>query len=124
MVNMLESGSQWLGEQLVAHASVLARYVRGGETRQINVVASDVTIEAIEEGTTVVAEATRFRVLAEDLVFGGQRVRPEPGDQISLWRGGSWQTYEVMSIGTQSYYAPADSAGTAWWIYGKLIEEA
>lgn len=104
-------------------AGVDVHYMRDDDIRQMRVAVSDITIETIEAGTTVIAEATQFRIPTDDLYFGGRLVRPEPGDRIKLWRGGRLRVYEVMPVGDKSHCKPADAYYAAWLVYTKLVEE-
>jgi hypothetical protein len=103
MPDLLQTGSDWLADQLKAHASRPVVYHRG--TQQVTVQATvGRTLLKLDDGYGGVRmEWTDrdFLIHAADLVLGGSPTLPERGDLIRETQGAKTFIYEVMAPGKE-----------------------
>jgi hypothetical protein len=109
MTNLLQTGSQWLGDQLLAHAATEVRYVRGLEQALVLATIGKTEYEIEDSAGAVVRVQTRdYLIRAADLVLGGSPALPQPGDRIHETDGDATFVYEVLSPGTEPCWRYSD----------------
>ena len=122
MTNLLQTGSDWLGDQLKAHAATEVLYVRGLE--QVLVLATIGRTEfEIEDGSGVVerVQSRDYLIPAADLVLGGSQSLPEPGDQIHEAQEDRTFVYEVMAAGNEPCWRYSDPYRRVLRIHTKQV---
>ncbi len=109
MTNLLQTGSQWLGDQLLAHAATEVQYVRGLEQALVRATIGKTEFE-IEDGAGMVerVQSRDYLIKATHLVLGGSVSLPKPGDRIYETSGSETLVYEVLSLGTQPCWRYSD----------------
>ena len=123
MADLLQQGVSWLDDMRIKHMSRTATYSRGAESAELSATLGSTTYEVIDEsGATVEAKATDFLVSAAQLVLGGQKTLPEPGDRIRVALGSEVALFEVMDLGAAGHYRPCDPFGKTLRIHAKLVE--
>ena len=122
MADLLEQGLAWLDGMRVKHASRTVAYSRGAESVEVSATLGETTYEVADEfGTTVQAKATDFLVSAAELVLAGEKVLPEPGDQVRVTVGDEVHVFEVMDLGGAGHWRPSDPHGHTLRIHAKLV---
>ena len=122
MADMLEQGAAWLDGMRTKHASRTVTYVRGTDAVELSATLGQTTYEIADEyGATVEAKAADFLVSAANLVLGGTKALPEPGDQIRVTAGDQLQVFEVMDLGGAGHWRPSDPYGHTLRIHTKLV---
>jgi len=123
MPDLLQTGSDWLTDQLKAHASRPVVYQRG--TEQVTVQATvGRTLLKLDDGYGGVRmEWTDrdFLVHASDLVLGGSQTLPERGDLIREMQGGKTFVYEVLAPGKEPAWRWSDPFRKVLRIHTKLV---
>jgi hypothetical protein len=103
MPDLLQTGSDWLADQIKTHASRQVVYRRG--LQQIVVQATvGRTLLKLDEGYGGVRREWTdrdFLIHAADLVLGGSPTLPERGDVIRETQGAKTFIYEVMAPGKE-----------------------
>ncbi len=122
MADMLEQGAAWLNGMRTKHASQPVTYVRGTDAVELSATLGQTTYEIADEyGATVEAKAADFLVSAANLVLGGTKALPEPGDQIRVTAGDQLQVFEVMDLGGAGHWRPSDPYGHTLRIHAKYV---
>jgi len=112
MANMLRTGTSWLGNQRVAHASSEVTYRTLTGTCTVNATYGDTRVDVTDEsGMTVVAKVWDFIIKASEL-----EAEPEPGDIITA----DGNQYEVMNLGGEAWRY-SDPYRTAYRVHTKNI---
>ena len=109
MGNLLQTGAEWLADQLKAHASAGVVFVRGLD--QVTVLATVGRTEfEIEDGSGAVQriQSRDYLIQAADLVLGGSQALPEPGDRIHETQGDVTFVYEVLAPGNEPCWRYSD----------------
>ena len=89
----------------------------------LRAVKTEADVESLDaDGAVTVSRVTAWRILAEDLVAGGERIRPRRGDRIEWLTAGKRRVYEAMPVGDECYQ-PADPYEHAWKITTRLVSE-
>ena len=120
MTELLNSGLDWLHDQLKEHDSRSVTYRRAGQ--------SDLTITAVVRSTTfeladdsgglITIKSRDFIVQQDDLVIGGSETKPARGDKII-----DEDTYEVMTLNDEPHYRE-DPYKQTFRIHTKLVTVA
>ena len=125
MVDLLQTGSDWLSGQLQQHASRPVTYQRGVDTVLLNATIGRTLFELTgDEGIVERIESRDFLFPTVDLVLAGDTTLPERGDQISETDAGGTFTYEVMAPGNEPPWRYADPYRRTIRIHTKLIAES
>jgi hypothetical protein len=123
MPDLLQTGSDWLADQLKAHAGRPVVYQRG--TQQVTVSATvGRTLLKLDDGYGgVQMEWTDrdFLIQAADLVLGGVPTLPQRGDQIRETQGGKTFVYEVMAPGQEPEWRWSDGFRKVLRIHTKQV---
>jgi hypothetical protein len=116
MPDLLQTGSDWLADQLKTHAARAVVYRRG--VLQVSVQATvGRTLLKLDDGYGGVRMEWTDRdylIQAADLVLSGTRVLPERGDLIRETVGTRTYVYEVMAPGKEPPWRWSD-------VYRKLL---
>jgi hypothetical protein len=125
VTDLLQQGLDWLEGRRREHLTRTVLYRRGAESFQIPATVAATRYE-VDDGYGVVLEQDMrdYIVAAEDLVLGGQVVVPERGDEIVETRDGAGYVYEVMDLGAEKHYRPADPDGSALRIHTKFTRHS
>ena len=100
-------------------------YVDGETEIPLKATKTESNVEVIEsDGSAVIARSSDWRVHAEKLVAGEERIRPRPGAEIHATVAGRACVYEVMPVGGDSCYEEADPYGRVFRIHSKLKRES
>ena len=99
MPDLLQTGSDWLADQLKTHASRAVVYVRGAEQVAVQAVVGRTLLKLSDGAGGVRMEWTDrdFLIQAADLVLGGGPVLPQRGDVVRETVGTTTFVYEVMA---------------------------
>jgi hypothetical protein len=99
--DLLQTGSDWLADQLKTHASRPVVYVRGAEQVAVQAVVGRTLLKLSDGDGGVRMEWTDrdFLIQAADLVIAGNPVLPQRGDRIRETAGATVFVYEVMAPG-------------------------
>jgi len=102
---------------------VSVQYARDGETIPLvaKMVQSDLEISD-EAGLAITTRVIDFLVPCESLTIGGKLVEPQSGDRIQIQRAAGLEIYEVMQLGAEPAYEPADCYGIEWRIHTKRVK--
>lgn len=105
MANLLESGAEWLANQLKTHASSDVVYVRGVDQVPVKATIGKTEFE-IDDGSGVIVriQSRDFLIHAADLVLGGTETLPVAGDLIRETQGTNTFVYEVMAPGNEPHF--------------------
>jgi hypothetical protein len=103
MSDLLNTGSDWLADQLKTHASRQAVYRRGSLEVAVQATVGRTLLKLDDGYGGVRMEWTDrdFLIQAADLVLGGVAVLPERGDLIRETQGTTTFIYEVMAPGKE-----------------------
>jgi len=103
MLDLLHFGSDWLADQLKAHASRPVVYRRGAQQATVQATIGRTLLRLDDGYGGVRMEWTDrdFLIHAADLVLGGLVTLPQRGDQIRETQGGRTVVYEVMAPGKE-----------------------
>ena len=99
MPDLLQTGSDWLADQLKTHASRPVVYRRGALQVAVQATVGRTFLKLDDGYGGVRMEWTDrdFLIQAADLVLGGAAVLPERGDKIRETQGTKTFIYEVMA---------------------------
>lgn len=110
MPDLLQTGSDWLADQLKTHASRPVVYRRGAQQLAVQATIGRTLLKLDDGYGGVRMEWTDrdFLIPAADLVIGGNSVLPERGDMIRETQGGTVFVYEVMAPGKEPAWRWSD----------------
>lgn len=110
MPDLLQTGTEWLGEKLKACASRPVVYRRGSDEVTVEAILGRTLLKLDDGYGGVRMEWTDrdFLIVAEDLVLGGQRTLPKRGDQIRETQDGKTLVYEVLAPGSEPEWRWSD----------------
>lgn len=109
MADLLQTGFDWLADQLKAHAGRPVTYRRGADTAAVTATIGRTVFELDDEfGVLKKVESRDFLIPAADLVLSGVTVLPERGDEIDETQGSVTYTYEVMAPGKEPPFRFSD----------------
>lgn len=109
MVDLLETGSNWLQSQRKTHCSRPVVYRRGADTVTVLATVGKTEFEKDDGvGAIVRSEVRDYLIDTMDLVLAGTTTLPERGDLIEETVGSEKFIYEVMPIGSESHYRFSD----------------
>jgi len=122
VADLLQQGLGWLEEQRRAHLSRTVTYRRGSSTVDVLATVGATRFEADDgSGMVVEMESRDYLIAAVDLVFDGQQVLPERGDQVLETRDGVTHVYEVMDLGPEKHFVTCDPNGRTLRIHTKFV---
>jgi hypothetical protein len=103
MSDLLQTGSDWLADQLKQHASRPVVYRRGGQQVMVQATVGRTLLKLDDGYGGVRMEWTDrdFLIHAVDLVMNGSPTLPECGDLIRETQGTATFIYEVMAPGKE-----------------------
>jgi hypothetical protein len=103
MPDLLQTGSDWLADQLKTHASRPLVYRRGAQQVAMQATVGRTLLKLDDGFGSVRMEWTDrdFLIHAADLVLGGSATLPERGDVIRETQGTTTFVYEVMAPGKE-----------------------
>jgi hypothetical protein len=103
MPDLLQTGSEWLADQLKTHASRQVVYRRGALQVAVQATVGRTLLKLDDGYGGVRMEWTDrdFLVQAADLVLGSTPTLPERGDLIRETQGAKTFVYEVMAPGKE-----------------------
>lgn len=103
MPDLLETGQQWLADQLKTHASRSVVYVRGIEQVVVPATIGRTLLKLDDGYGGVRMEWTDrdFLISAADLLLAGNAATPERGDRIRETVGAQILVFEVMAPGKE-----------------------
>ena len=122
MGNLLQTGSEWLADQLKAHASAGVVFVRGLD--QVTVLATVGRTEfEIDDGSGIVQriQSRDYLIQAADIVIGGSETLPVPGDRIHETQGDTTFVYEVLAPGNEPCWRYSDPHRKLLRVHTKLV---
>jgi hypothetical protein len=123
MTNLLQSGQEWLANQLKVHASSEVTYQRGVNQVQVQAVIGR-TLLKLEDGYGGVhMEWTDrdFLIAPTELILAGLPILPERGDIIRETENGTTYLYEVMAPGNEPPWRWSDPHRQLFRIHTKQI---
>ncbi len=118
MPDLLQTGSDWLADQMKANASQSVTYSRGIAS---NIVQSTIgrTVFEVSSDLGIVErwEARDYLIQAADLTLG----EPRRGDQIRETQGSQTFVYEVLAPGNEPAFRFSDPYRKTYRIHTKLV---
>jgi hypothetical protein len=127
-VGLLETGSQWLAEQVASHLSNSVTFKRGSDSLTLVASRQKTTYEVTDlSGLIAKVESHDFVVQSESLLIGGSKITPQPQDRIEVVEGGVTLVFEVQALSTpqgsrEQAYRPCDPWGHQLRIFTKQKE--
>ena len=122
MTNLLQTGSEWLADQLKTHGSTEVIYVRGLDQVTVQATIGKTEFE-IDDGSGIVEriQSRDYLIQAADLVLGGSETLPLPGDRIHETQGGTTFVYEVLSLGKEPCWRYSDPFRKLLRVHAKYV---
>jgi hypothetical protein len=123
MLDLLQTGTEWLADQLKKHASRQVIYRRGSLEVAVQTTVGRTLLKLGDGYGGVRMEWTDrdFLIHATDLVLGGMTVLPERGDLIRETQGAKVFVFEVMAPGTEPAWRWSDPHRKMLRIHTKQI---
>ncbi len=123
MADMLQSGQEWLADQLKQHASRSVVYQRGIEqvTVQATIGRTLLKLDNGYGGVQMEWTDRDFLIQTADLILGAAPVTPERGDRIYETVGAKTSIFEVMAYGGEPPWRFSDPFGKLLRIHTKFI---
>lgn len=124
MVDILETGSNWLQSQRSKYATRDVTFQRDTDTVIVAATIGRTEFE-IDNGHGLLerTESRDFLVSALDLVLGGSQVLPKRGDLIRETQDAMTYVFEVTAPGTEPAWRFSDPYRKTLRIHTKLIEK-
>jgi len=123
VADLLEQAVSWLGRMRGTHLARTVTYQRDGQSADLPATLGSTDYQVSDEsGLTVQAVAMDFLVAADQLVLGGIRTLPRPGDRVRLADGGQVKVYEVLDLAGGGHYRPSDPYGVTLRIHTKQVD--
>lgn len=116
-MNMLNTGSQWLAQQLGQHASQCITYSRGGIVLKIDATMGSSTFESQDVDGAIHRVETRDFILTDVAKFEGRFGKPLEGDQIN----DGTNNYRVLAPGGEQPYRYAGQHRSMLRIHTKQL---
>ncbi|GIW56319.1 MAG: hypothetical protein KatS3mg082_2723 [Nitrospiraceae bacterium] len=123
MPDLLQSGSDWLADQLKTHVSREVVYQRGAQQVAVQATIGRTLLKLDDGYGGVRLEWTDrdFLIHTADLALAGTAVLPERGDQIRETAGTQTVIYEVMAPGKEPVWRWSDGYRKLLRIHTKQI---
>lgn len=123
MPDLLDTGSEWLADQLKTHASRPVVYRRGADEATVQATVGRTLLKLDDGYGGVRMEWTDrdFLIHAADLVLDGEPSLPERGDLIRETQGTTTFVYEVMAPGKEPPWRWSDVFRKVLRIHTKQI---
>ncbi len=123
MADLLKTGSDWLEDMRVAHASRTVAYHRSFDFVEIQATPGETMFEVDTEHGIERIESRDFLILAADLILLGVETLPQRGDRIKepAGAGGELKVYEVMAPGDGPPWRYSDNYRKTLRVHTKLI---
>lgn len=123
MADLLQTGSDWLADQLKTHASRQVVYERAPEQVSVQATIGRTLLKLNDGYGGVRMEWTDrdFLIQAADLVLAGSPVLPERGDRIRETVGSTTYTFEVMAPGGEPPWRWSDPYRKLLRVHAKQI---
>jgi hypothetical protein len=123
MPDLLQTGSDWLADQLRTHASRQVVYRRSAQQVTVQATVGRTLLKLDDGYGGVRMEWTDrdFLIHAADLVLGGMPTLPERGDVIRETQGTKTVIYEVMAPGKEPPWRWSDVVRKVLRIHTKQV---
>ena len=124
MSDLLNSGSEWLGVTMRAHAAASVTYTRGSGSYALEAEGVAATIgrtvfEVTDDyGLLTRVESRDYLIDAAELEAFGE---PQRGDQIRETLGGAVQVFEVMAPSGEDHFRYSDAYRRTYRIHTKRV---
>jgi hypothetical protein len=123
MTNLLQTGSDWLADQLKTHASADVIYEQGGSQVPVKATIGRTVFEVVDEyGLVEKYESRDFLIHTADLVLAAVEILPKRGDRIRETQGANAFVYEVMAPGKEPHYRFSDPFRKLLRIHTKHVD--
>lgn len=123
MANLLQTGSDWLADQLKTHATVDVFYRQGAEQVAVKATIGRTIFELADQyGIVQKVESRDYLIQAADLILAGGTVLPQRGDRIRETQGGKTFVYEVMAPGKEPHWRYSDPYRKLLRIHTKHVD--
>ena len=123
MQDLLQSGQDWLADQLHEHIATEVTYRRGADETIIRATIGRTLLKLDDGygGVRMVWTDRDYLIRAADLVLGGNPVQPQRGDQIREVVGTTTLVYEVLTPGDEPPWRWADPHRQMFRIHTKHV---
>jgi hypothetical protein len=115
VASRISQAAEWLRAKRKAYLATRITYHRGEASVALDVSLGKSVFETDDgRGATIVVERRDFIVPVADLVLGGERVKPQAGDQIRETVGDVVHVHEVMGAGKEPPVVYGDGHKLTW----------
>jgi hypothetical protein len=123
MADLVQTGSDWLADQLKEHVSRQVVYRRGAQEVAVQATIGRTLLKLDDGYGGVRMEWTDrdFLIHAADLVLGANTVLPERGDKVRESVGATTFVYEVMAPGKEPAWRWSDGFRKLLRIHTKQV---
>lgn len=122
MANLLETGSQWLSDQIDEHLSSPVVYRRGSSSVPVQAGKAITTFDLpSSNGMIVAVESRDFLITASKLLLVGEQILPLVGDRIIEDINGELRAYEVQNFGAERPYRFCDAHRIKLRVHTKYV---
>ena len=122
MADLLQTGSDWLADQLQTHASRMITYRRGVDSAEVQATVGRTVFETDDgSGVIVTSEVRDYLIQTADLVLAWLQIEPAKGDRIEEVEGTVTYIYEVASVGSEPCWRYSDPYRKLLRIHTRLV---
>jgi hypothetical protein len=123
VTDLLQTGQEWLADQLKEHASRQVVYQRGATELVVQATIGRTLMKLDDGYGGIRMEWTDrdFLIQAADLLIGAAVVTPERGDRVRETVGVNTSVFEVMAYGDEPPWRFSDPFGKLLRIHTKFI---
>ena len=122
MTDLLQTGSDWLADQLKTNASREVTYRRSVASVAVQATIGRTIFETDDgSGLIVKSEVRDYLIQTAELLLAGDPVEPAKGDRIEEVDGTVTYIYEVASVGTEPCWRYSDPYRKLLRIHTRLI---
>ena len=123
MANIIRQGAEWMRGIRKAYTAVRITYTRGDASVALDVSAGKSQVEIDDgHGATIVVERRDFIIPVADLVLGGERTKPQGGDEIRETVADVVHVHEVMGAGKEPLVEYADGHKLTWRVHTAQVD--
>lgn len=124
MVDLLDEGLQWLGDQMQQFASQPVLYVRGENSLPVTATIGRTEFETVDAHGVLQRLVSRdYLIPVNALTTLNGTTRPERGDEVHEVRDGRLTRYQVIAPSGEPHWRYSDAYQRMLRIHTKLLDE-